>query len=39
MKRVGIFHDEFAGPHDTKPRPDFIAKLGLYLEQVDGSCL
>ena len=35
IKRIGVFHNEFARAHDTKPRPNFISKLGLNLVQVE----
>ena len=34
VKRIGIFHREFPGPHHTETRPAFIAKLGLNLVKV-----
>src|SRR6056297_1242931 len=36
VKRIGILHNEFAPPHETKTRPDLIAKLGLNLIQIEG---
>ena len=34
MKGVGVFHREFACPHNTKSRATFIAELGLYLIKI-----
>ena len=39
VERVGVFHDEFAGPHYAEPRPDLIAELDLYLVEIDGQLL
>ena len=35
MKGVGVFHDEFARPHDPESGADLVAKLGLDLIEVD----
>ncbi len=37
IKAVGIFHDEFLGPHQAEPRADFIAKLDLDLVKILGQ--
>ena len=36
MKAVGILHDKFTTPHQTKTGPDFIAKFRLNLVQIEG---
>ena len=39
MERIGVFHDEFAPAHQSEARTDLIAKLGLYLVEVDWQLL
>ena len=34
VEGIGVFHDEFAPPHQAKPRPDLIAEFGLDLVEV-----
>ena len=34
MKRVGVFHDEFAPTHEPKTGANFIPKFGLDLVQI-----
>ena len=36
VKAIGILHDELTTPHQTKPRPNFIAKFCLNLVQIEG---
>ena len=35
MKRIGVFHDEFAPTHEPKTGANFIPKFGLDLVEVD----
>jgi hypothetical protein len=37
VERVPVLHQEFAAAHDTETRPDFVAKLDLYLVEVHGQ--
>ena len=37
MEGVGIFHNEFATPHQTKSGTNLIAEFALYLIQIDGQ--
>jgi len=39
IERIGVLHDELTGAHDTESGPDFIAKLGLYLVEIDRQLL
>ena len=34
MKRVGVFHSEFARTHNAKPWATLVAEFGLYLVQI-----
>ena len=39
VERIGIFHDEFPCPHDTKPGAALVTKFGLNLVEVGRKLL
>ena len=39
VERIAVFHDEFAGAHDAKPRSNLVTELRLNLKEVAGKLL